>query len=412
MTGLDLTPENAMPRNPVAGCAALLFAGLAVLMLAGCERAAPPPEQPAAVTLTPVDLAALPGWQADDLAEALPAWRASCGNILERPAAAPIGPDGIAGTAAVWQPLCRAVLDLPAEDSAVRRFVGDNFAAFRVAAGTAAGTEPGGLFTGYYEPELRGSRVPGDPFTVPLYRLPPDHVSVDLGRFDPDLSGKNVVGRVVDGRLVPYRPRAEIDAGALAGAGSELIWVDDTLDMFILHIQGSGVVVLPDGSRQRVGYAGNNGHRYASVGRWLIDNKELKPNEASWQGIRKWMEKNPARVPALFAVNPRYIFFREIEGDGPIGAAGVALTPERSLAVDLRYLPLDVPMWLDAENPEKDAPRLQRLMLAQDTGSAIRGVVRGDFYWGTGDAALAKAGRMKSEGGYFLLLPKALTPAR
>jgi membrane-bound lytic murein transglycosylase A len=149
--------------------------------------------------------------------------------------------------------------------------------------------------------------------------------------------------------------------------------------------------VLPDGTRQRIGYAGNNGHRYASIGRWLIDSGELKPHEASWQGIRRWMEANPARVPDLLAVNQRYIFFREIAGDGPIGAAGVALTPKRSLAVDLRYL--------------------QRLMLAQDTGSAIRGVVRGDFYWGSGERALAKAGRMKSAGSYYLLLPKALAPA-
>ena len=418
MTGTDHTlagdPPPDAPRRRAAsirrwrfGRSLSSFAGLALLALAGCEREAPPPEKPAAVTLTPIDIAALPGWQSDDLAQALPAWRLSCGKILERSPDAALGPDGIAGTAGAWQPLCREILLLPAEDAAVRRFLVGNFTALRVAADTA----DSGLFTGYYEPELRGSRVPGDPYTVPLYRIPPDHVNVNLGRFDPELAGRNVVGRVVDGQLVPYRPRAEIDGGALAGAGNELIWVDDTLDMFILHIQGSGVIVLPDGTRQRVGYAGNNGHRYASVGRWLIDSKELKPNEASWQGIRKWMEKNPARVPALLAVNPRYIFFREIEGDGPIGAAGVALTPGRSLAVDLRYLPLDVPLWLDAAHPDRDAPRLQRLMLAQDTGSAIRGVVRGDFYWGSGEPALAKAGRMKSEGGYYMLLPRALAPA-
>lgn len=396
---------------------ALILAGLGALGLAACEREAPPPEKPPRVTLAPVDIAALPGWSTDDLARALPAWRLSCDKMLERSADAPIGPDGIAGSAADWQPLCRELLDLPAEDAALRQFIGARFAAFRVSAGQGSGGDGSsgegatGIFTGYYEPELRGAYTPGDPFTVPLYRVPPDHVAVELGRFDPELAGKNIVGRVVDGRLEPYHRRATIDAGALAGNGNELIWVDDTLDMFVLHIQGSGVVVLPDGTRQRIGYAGNNGHRYASVGRWLIDNKELKPHQASWQGIRRWMEKNPARVPALLAVNPRYIFFRPIEGDGPIGAAGVALTPERSLAVDLRYLPLDVPLWLDAASPVKNTPRLQRLMLAQDTGSAIRGVVRGDFFWGSGAPALAKAGRMKSEGSYYLLLPKALTPA-
>ncbi|MEK9662428.1 MAG: MltA domain-containing protein [Alphaproteobacteria bacterium] len=386
----------------------LLFVFAAVLALAACEPEAPPPEAPPAISLTPAAIEDLPGWASDDLAAALPAWRLSCEKMRERPADAPIGPDAIAGTAADWQPLCAALLTLPAEDAALRRFVTGNFDAYRVSAATEGDGAATGTFTGYYEAELRGARQPGTPYTVPLYKVPPDHVTVALGDFDPELKGKAIVGRVADGKLVPYHRRAAIDAGVLAGQGNELIWVDDPLDKFILQIQGSGVVVLPDGTTQRIGYAGNNGHRYASIGRWLIDKGELEPHEASWQGIRKWMEANPARVPGLLAVNERYIFFREIDGPGPIGAAGVPLTPERSLAVDLRYLPLDVPLWLDAENPVKDAPRLQRLMLAQDTGSAIRGVVRGDFFWGSGAPALAKAGRMKSKGGYWLLLPRAL----
>lgn len=393
------------PKRPARRAGGWLAAGL-VLLLAACGPEAPPPK-PAAVTLTPVAIAELPGWEADDVAAALPAWRRSCGKILEREPTTPLGPDALAGTAANWQPLCRALLDLPASQAALRHFITENFTAFLV----SDGDDASGMFTGYFEPELRGARWRSGAYQTPLYRVPPDHVAVDLGRFDGELKGRSIVGRVDDGRLVPYHVRGEIDGGALNGAGSELLWVDDRLDVFVLHIQGSGVVVLPDGTRQRVGYAGNNGHRYASVGRWLIDNGELKPHQASWQGIRHWMEKNPDRIAELLAVNPRYIFFREIEGDGPIGAAGVALTPERSLAVDLRYLPVDVPLWLDAENPEKGASRLQRLMLAQDTGSAIRGVVRGDFFWGSGDAALAKAGRMKSEGRYFLLLPKGLAPA-
>ncbi len=375
-------------------------------MLAACEREEPPPT-PALLDLSPIAIADLPGWEGDDLAAALPAWRRSCEKILERPPGDPIGPQAIAGTAADWQPLCRTLLGLPAGNVALRRFITDNFTGFLV----SDGGKPFGTFTGYYEPELRGARRRGGPYRVPLYRVPPDHVAVDLGQFDSELAGKNIVGRVAEGRLVPYHERGAIDGGALAGDGSELLWVDDPLDVFILHVQGSGIVVLPDGTRQRVGYAGNNGHRYASVGRWLIDHKELTAHEASWQGIRRWMQENPKRVPDLLAVNRRYIFFREIDGDGPIGAAGVALTPARSLAVDLRYLPLDVPLWLDAENPEKNAPPLRRLMLAQDTGSAIRGVVRGDFYWGSGEAALEKAGRMKSPGRYFLLLPKAIVPA-
>ena len=201
--------------------------------------------------------------------------------------------------------------------------------------------------------------------------------------------------------------RATIDAGALAGQGAELLWLADTLDAFILHVQGSGKVVLPDGEAVRVGFAGHNGHGYASIGRALIEAGERTPGQATWDGIRAWLVANPERRNAVLGINPRYIFFREITGDGPIGAT---LTPGRSLAIDRQWLPLGIPIWLDAEHPLPDQDRLQRLMIAQDTGSAINGPVRGDFYWGSGAAALKFAGRMRSRGGYFVLLPHGLTP--
>ena len=242
---------------------------------------------------------------------------------------------------------------------------------------------------------------------VPLYRLPDDHVTVDLSKFDPSLAGKHVVGRVNAGKLEPYFARGDIDKGVLQGRNQELLWVNDTIDAFVLHVQGSGRVVLPDGSAVRIGYAGNNGHPYRSIGRALIDRGALPEGGASWNDIRRWIDTHPDQVAELLAVNQRYIFFREITGDGPIGGAGVALTRGRSLAVDTRFIPYGVPMWLDTVWPNEPDRPLRRLMVAQDTGSAIRGPVRGDFFWGYGPDALAYAGRMKSEGTYYVLLPTA-----
>ena len=241
-----------------------------------------------------------------------------------------------------------------------------------------------------------------------LYRLPDDHVAIELGDFDGALAGRKFVGRVEGGKLKPYPARDRIDAGGLAGRGLELVWVRNTVDAFMLHVQGSGRITLPDGSVVLLGFAGHNGQDYRSIGRELIDQGELTLDQASWQGIRSWIDNNPDRAASLLAVNRRYIFFREVRGDGPIGAEGVALTPGRSLAVDRRFLPLGLPIWLDTTQPGDDARPLRRLMMAQDTGSAIRSPVRGDVFWGFGDAALALAGRMRSRGSYYLLLPRVV----
>ena len=213
---------------------------------------------------------------------------------------------------------------------------------------------------------------------------------------------------MADGRLVPYPDREKIESGALTGKGLELLWIDDPVDVFLLQVQGSGRVILPDGNVVQVGFAAHNGRSYHSIGRWLIDQGELQAHEASWDGIRGWIEKHPDRASELFAYNPRFIFFRVLEGPGPIGAEGVALTPERSMAVDTRFIPLGMPLWLDTVRPGGSTEPMQRLMVAQDKGGAIKGVVRGDFFWGYGDDALAQAGRMKSSGRYFLLLPNPL----
>lgn len=380
----------------------LLIAGL--MGLVACDQTEKPEAPVPAVTYTPVAFSEVPGWEADNMAKALPAWRRSCNRILGFTPSRVLGPE--AGTAGDWQETCRQIAALPDGDSAgLRDFLEVNFVALHV----TSPDDPPGLFTGYFEPILEAARTRSDQFSEPIYALPEDRVTVNLGAFDPALKGKSVVGRVEDRTLVPYRERGEIDAGAITDKARTLFWARDPLDVFILQVQGSGIVSLPDGAQQRIGFAGHNGHGYGSLGRWLIDQGEVQPNRATWEDIRAWLEANPDRARSALAVNPRYIFFRELDGEGPLGAAGVPLTPERSMAVDTDYVPLNVPVWLDIGHLDGQT-RLQRLMLAQDVGSAIKGVVRGDFYWGTGRAALDKAGRMKSKGQYFMLVPKTLQP--
>ncbi len=273
-----------------------------------------------------------------------------------------------------------------------------------------AGEQPDGLFTGYFVPELRGAMTRGGRFQVPLYGRPDDLVSVDLGRFDDTLTGRSLAGRVVKGALVPYPSRREIDGGVLAGRSAPILWVDSTVDAFFLHIQGSGVVSLADGRTMRVGYAGTNGRPYTAIGKALADRGAIPRDRVSMQSIRAWLAANPAEAAEVMAQNDRYVFFRSLPGNAPVGAEGVALTPERSLAVDRRFLPFGVPMWVDTTDPVDPSQPFRRLMVAQDTGSAIRGAVRGDIFFGQGRLAARRAGLMKQRGRYFVLLPRSVRP--
>jgi membrane-bound lytic murein transglycosylase A len=388
---------------------------VALLGFAGCEQQPEPPPPPSppqdtaqGLNLTARDFAVLPGWGEDRLSESLPALRRSCKALTKPPPDKPVGPDGLAGAVADWQGPCQAIDRVPdGDDAGLRAVLIAHFAAFQV----TDGAEAKGLFTGYYEAELKGSLTPAQGYDWPLYRRPDDLVSVDLKRFDADLSGRRLLGRTEGGKLVPYHSRAQIDAGALAGRGLEFLWVDDPVDAFFLHVQGSGRVTLPDGSARRVGFAGSNGLPFYAIGRALIDEGRVDRDKVSMQAIRDWLRANPDQAKEIMARNKRYIFFRLIEGEGPVGAQGVALTAGRSLAVDPKHLPLGAPLWLDTTWPASDRP-LTRLVVAQDTGSAITGVLRGDLFWGFGEAALEQAGRMKQTGIYYLLLPKAVAERR
>lgn len=385
-------------------CALLLGLGLAA-----CEqRPAAPPE--AKLVLSQVGFPDLPGWREDDAAQALAAFQRSCGPIRRRNAGDALGRNPVMGKVGDWRAACAAADAVP--PGTARAFFEAQFTPWKV----TDGGDPQGLFTGYYEPRLMGSRTPAAGFPYPLYKRPPDLVTVALGQFDQSLEGKRIAGRVEGGSLKPYPDRAEIDRGALDGRQLELLWVTSDIDRFFLQIQGSGQVVLPDGAIVRVGYAEQNGRTYRAVGRDLIERGEISQAQMSMQAIRDWLNRHPEQASELMQRNPSYVFFRELSlppgAPGPLGAQGVPLTPGRSLAVDPRFVGYGTPLWLDTTVPTTEGDRpLRRLVVAQDTGGAIRGVVRGDVFWGAGAPAEHMAGHMKSRGQYWILLPKALVPS-
>jgi len=354
--------------------------------------------------LSAVEFRDLPGWQKDSLEEAIVALARSCRKLAKKPAEAAIGPRGIAGRAADWRTLCREVdgeSRLAKDTLSARQFFERYFRPYAVR--SANGHD--GLFTGYFEFSLKGSRRRTARYHVPLYARPRDLVTANLGVFSSAFIGRTIAGRVKRGRLIPYDDRETIDKGALAGRGLELVWVDDPVDAFFLEIQGSGRIHLDDGSMMRVGFAGKNGHAYTAIGRVLIKMGALKREVVTMGSIRSWLAANPTKARTVLMKNRSYVFFREIQGAGPIGAQGVALTAGRSLAVDRKFLPLGVPMFVALDDPADRLAPMRRLMVAQDTGGAIRGPVRGDVFFGHGAQAAAMAGQARLHGRYWILLP-------
>jgi membrane-bound lytic murein transglycosylase A len=342
-------------------------------------------------TLKPVDWAAVAFWKDDAISESWAAFLQSCSTLVKRTA---------------WQAVCTEAAGMAAPDEATARaFFEQRFQPYQATQedGTAEG-----LVTGYYEPLLKGDRVRTDRARFPLYAPPDDLITVDLASVYPELKNLRLRGRLVGNRLVPYPTRKEIEAAAGNGfKGKPIAWAEDPVDLFFLQIQGSGRIELPDGSHMRVGYADQNGYPYLSIGKLLVERGELKLEQASMQGIKDWGAKNPDKLPDLLASNPSFVFFRELPSGltGPLGSLGVPLTGGRSIAVDPRFIPLGAPVFLATTQPNSPLP-LNRLVMAQDTGGAIRGGVRADFFWGFGDAAGELAGRMKQRGRMWVLLPK------
>jgi membrane-bound lytic murein transglycosylase A len=360
----------------------------------------------AALVLKPADFDDLPGWENDQHDGTLLAMGKSCERILKKDNFATFGPDGIGGYYENWHAPCQALLNN--QHNGAREFFETWFTPYKA---TFDGREDEGLFTGYFEPTLDGSLSRHGPYQYPLRRKPDGLVMVDLGQFRDDLKGRRIAGTVKDGKLKPFEDRAEImlqTDNLSSTLGEPLVWVDDPVDAFFLHIQGSGRVNLDSGGFMRVGYDGQNGHPYFAVGRELINRGALDKETVSLQSIRDWMYNNPGEAYDLMSMNKSYVFFRELNGEGPLGAEGIELTPERSLAVDSSRMPYGAPVWVDIDRPVDEEDDIQRMLIAQDTGGAIRGAVRGDVFWGHGDRAAKMAGHMKSQGRMWLLLPKSL----
>jgi membrane-bound lytic murein transglycosylase A len=299
---------------------------------------------------------------------------------------------------------CEAARSLPAGDEAAARALFE--ASFTAYAIVAPDGSADGMITGYYEPVLEGSRSRSARFTQPVYGLPEDLVVVDLAEQYPELRGMRLRGRLNGRRLQPYFSRGEIDARNGSFGAPVIAWVADPVELFFLQIQGSGQIQLESGERIRVGFADQNGHPYRSLGRHLIERGELTLEQASMQGIKAWASANPQRLQEALSHNASYVFFRELPAaGGPAGALGVPLEAGYSIAVDPRYVPLGAPVFLATTYPLSTQP-LERLVMAQDTGGAIRGAVRADFFWGSGPEAGALAGRMRQPGRMWILWPR------
>lgn len=332
----------------------------------------------------------LSGWTEDRHAAAWPALAQSCARLAAREAA--------------WERICAEVelLGSPSDEVA-RAFFETRFVPHRVVGRRG---ERHGLVTGYYEPVLTGSLTRSEQFRYPVYRRPPTLLTIDLGGLYPELRDRPLRGRLQGTRVVPYFSRAEIENGEAPLAGHELLWVDDPVELFFLHVQGSGRVRFPDGQELAVGYADQNGHPYVAIGRRLLERTGLKPEEMTLETIRAWLADHPEAVQELLNSNPSYVFFepRAANLPGPLGSLNVPLTAGRSVAVDTRHIALGVPLWLDTRMPDGETP-LRRLVFAQDTGGAIKGPLRVDVFFGPGPEAERLAGRMRQSGRIYVLLP-------
>jgi membrane-bound lytic murein transglycosylase A len=361
------------------------------------SKPAPPPILPGprydAVTWSEVE-----GWSLDRVHEAWGAFLQSCRaqDVRLR-----------------WLGVCeQAQLQAVVTPEAARAFFEANFTAYRLTDVQSDGSNKPGLITGYYEPLLQGARKRSKDFDVPLYAPPDDMLTIDLGDLYPELKGKRVRGRLQGRKVVPYFDRAQIAAKPVL-KGNELLWVSSAVDAFFLEVQGSGRVQLRDGQTVRVVYADQNGQPYRAIGRYLVEQGELPLASVSLQSIREWIAANPQRMQEVLNANPSVVFFREERledpNQGPKGTLGVPLSAGRSIAVDPQLIPLGAPVFLATTYPESELP-MNRLVMAQDTGGAIRGLVRADLFWGFGTDAEQSAGKMKQPARMWLLWPTRAGP--
>ena len=378
MFGCARPPEPVVPVEPPVAVVPVIP-----------EKEVPEPAEPVEPLLA-VDWSEVDGWLEDEPILAMGALMKSCSALRWRPQ---------------WQAVCEKAAEMQGRPGyEIRSYFEQYFLPHQL---RLEDGNPVGMVTGYYVPDLRGSRQETSEYSYPLYRRPDDLLTIDLSDIYPSLGNYRLRGRLDGHRVVPYWDRQAIDGREHPLSGHELFWVADPVELFFLHVQGSGRILFEDGSGVMVNYADQNGHPYRSIGKWMLDRGIMTRDQMSMQNIRGWAQRNPDQVDNLLGQNPSYIFFRDL-GDGvdsPPGALGVPLTPGRSLAVDTRYVPLGAPVFLASTWPNSDRP-LKRLMVAQDTGGAIKGRVRADFFWGMGEQAGEQAGKMKQDVRLWVLLPR------
>ncbi len=343
-------------------------------------------EEPKSFRLQKVKFTQLPDYSSDHPQSLLVGLLASCNKYQAMDEKTMVGTNVLPILARDWQQTCRILEQALTKHGKLEK---ELFEKLFIPYLALNGKKTTGLFTGYYEAELQASRKKSEVYRYPIYKSPPDLV------------------RKANGKFQPYHNRLQIDNGALEGKGLELFWAKDRLDVFILHIQGSGKLRLDDGSVVRIGYAGNNGYSYRSVAKKMIADRLITNAQSDWDGIREWLKNNPDKAKTVLGYNQRYVFFQLSKHQlSIVGAQGTPLIAGRSMAIDKRYIPLGSILWVDIVNiPDAGPERIRRFMLAQDTGNAIKGIIRGDFFWGSGNEALRYAGRMKNEGSYYVLLP-------
>lgn len=348
----------------------------------------------------------LPGWEKGEFKKSLITFQTSCRAFMKQDPERIVGTDKIDLQVKDWQPACRAALKInPAEQSA-KSF----FQKWFVPVEFYGDTPVRGLFTGYYMPLLKGSYTETEKYKIPIYELPKNLVTIDLGLFISHLKNRKLVGRIQGNKIIPFYTREQINKGAIKDTAKVLLWVNSPIDRLFLEIQGSGIVELEDGQKIYIGYDAQNGHPYTPIAGVLIKKGVMTKHNASMQAIKHYLEAHPNQMDQVINENKSFVFFRKLSLDAALGSQGVALTPGYSLAIDKQWIPMGAPLWLSTTRPDSKKPDtnkpMQRLMIAQDTGGAIKGKVRGDVFWGGGDRATLIAGHMKNEGHYWLLLPR------
>lgn len=353
-----------------------------------------------------VPFTSLPGWDTAVLNKSLETFQSSCKTFVRQDPDRVVGTEHIELQAKDWQPACQAALKI---DSDTEEDAKQFFQTWFTPVEFFDNKPVLGLFTGYYMPLLKGDDKPSNEYNVPLYEVPDNLLTIDLGLFIPEMQNKKITGMVSGKRVVPYYTRKQINKGAIKDHAKVLMWLTNPVDRLFLEIQGSGIIEMPNGERIYVGYDGQNGAPYTSIAGVLINKGIMTKDNASMQGIKTYLQANPDQMDAIINKNKSFVFFRKLTLEAALGSQGVALTPGYSMAIDKQWIPMGAPLWLstthpDSRNPEIDRP-LQRLMIAQDTGGAIKGKVRGDVFWGDGENATVIAGHMKNQGHYWLLLP-------